>query len=137
MVAWKKLVSRSDLLIPGALAASAALIALDLVAFYAWDLRPLISYPEAELGLWSVLIASAWVWGARWLVAGERRARFALAGAMSLMVGFSALHPYASGHLREVALPAGEPALVQPATGRPALVEYTGGPFSQPREKQL
>ena len=63
MAAWKKLVSRSDLLIPGALAASAALIALDLVAFYALGLRPLISYPEAELGLWSVLIASAWVWG--------------------------------------------------------------------------
>lgn len=135
MVAWKKLVSRSDLLIPGALAASAALIALDLVAFYAWDLRPLISYPEAELGLWSVLIASAWVWGARWLVAGEKQGRAALAGCIALMLALASLHPFASGDLRPGQTPAGDEVLTTPQPTGPAIVEYTGGPFTQPSEK--
>lgn len=135
MAAWKKLVSRSDLLIPGALAAAAALIALDLVAFYVWDLRPLISYPEAELGLWSVLIASAWVWGARWLVAGERQGRAALAACAALMLALASLHPFASGDLRPAQTPAGQEVLVTPQPQGPATIEYTGGPFTQPTEK--
>ncbi|MBE7490391.1 MAG: hypothetical protein HS108_01305 [Planctomycetes bacterium] len=135
MAAWKKLVSRSDLLIPGALAASAALIALDLVVFYAWDLRPLISYPEAELGLWSVLIASAWVWGARWLVAGEKGSRAALAGVAALMLALHLLHPFARGELRPVQRPGGQEVLTAPETDGPAVVEYNGGPFTAPRER--
>lgn len=135
MALWKTIIARSELLVPASLAVCAAVIALDAIAYYALGLRPFISYPEAELGAWALLIAGAWVWGARWLVVGQRWARYALAGVLALMVGFSALHPYASGDLRETHLPAGEPALVTPPAQNPVVVEYTGGPMTGGRTK--
>jgi len=136
MAHWKNLVSRTDLLAPVAFALCGLVIVLDLLAYYAFGLRPLISYAEAELGAWAVLIASGWVWAARWLLAGESRSRIALAGVLTLMVALSALHPFASGSLRQTQTPSGDEVLSAPQPQGPAVVEFTGGPFSQARDKQ-
>ncbi|MBX3475566.1 MAG: hypothetical protein KF754_14405 [Planctomycetes bacterium] len=136
MALWKKVIARSDLLVPAGVLAGAALIGLDVLAYHLLGLRPLVSYPGVELALYAVLIASAWAFAARWLLSGERRAKVSLAASITVMLALSALHPYGNGSLREVALPAGEPALVRPGAAQPAMVEYTGGPFTQPREKQ-
>lgn len=126
----KRVVSKSELLVPASLALCAALMALDMLAFFAFGLRPVISYAEAGLVVWAVLIGGAWVFAARWLVVGEKRARFALAGAISLMLALSALHPFHSGALVPVHTPTAEPVVGTPA-GSDAVIEFHGGPLSK------
>lgn len=132
----KRVVAKSELLIPASLALCAALIALDMLAFFAFGLRPVISYAETGLVVWAVLIGGAWVFAARWVVLGEKRSRFALAGAISLMLAFSALHPFHSGALVPVYTPSAEPVVGTPADGD-AVVEFHGGPLSRGTAKSV
>lgn len=128
----KRLMAKSELLVPVSVAACAALIAFDLIVFFAFGRRPFISYAETQIAVWTVLIACGWVFGARWLVMGEKRSRFALAGSLALMVTLSALHPYQSGALRTRYTPTAEPVVATPASDN-AVVEYRGGPLSEGR----
>ncbi len=125
----KKLIARSDLLAPASFVLCLGVLALDLVAYYLLGRRPLVSYPEAELAVWTLLIACSWVWAVRWLLAGERRARVSLAAAITLMVGMSALHPYAGGELHERMVPNADPVVTAPVR-EGVVVEFKGAPWS-------
>ena len=122
--------AKSEVVIPASLAVCAAALLFDTLIFHAFGLRPVISYPELTLVLWAVQIGGAWVFAARWLVVGERRARIALAGVIALMVALSVFHPYHSGALVPVATPDARPVVGTPADG-PAVVEFHGGPLSK------
>lgn len=125
----KRLIARTDLLAPASFVLCLGVLLLDLFAYHALGRRPLVSYPEAELAVWTLLIACAWVWAARWLIQGERRSRLSLAAAITLMLGTSALHPYAGGELRERAVPNAEPVVTTPVRNG-VVVEFTGAPWS-------
>lgn len=128
----KRVIARSGLVVPAGLLACLGIVLLDLLAFHALGRRPLISYPEAELAVWAAMIASAWVYAARWVVLRERAARLALAGSLAAMLALASAHPYASGQLREAAAQQGVPAVSAPVGGG-EVVEFSGGPLSEGR----
>jgi hypothetical protein len=132
----KRIVAKSELLVPVSLAACAGLMAIDMLIFFAFGRRPFISYAESGLVVWAVLIAGAWVFAARWLVVGEKRARFSLAGAITLMLALSALHPFYSGALVPVYTPSADPVVGTPASSD-AIVEFHGGPLSRGTAKSV
>lgn len=116
---------------PALMAAAAAVVVLDLVAFWGFERRPVISYAGLWLGLWAALIATAWVWGARWLIAGEHRMRGRLAAAAVVMAITWLAHPYGQHRVADAAEQQPGAVLHQALPTDAGVVEFSGPPLSR------
>ncbi|MCZ7606152.1 MAG: hypothetical protein M5U25_08770 [Planctomycetota bacterium] len=126
------LTDRAKWLVPAGVAFCLALLAFDLVAFWAFGRRPLVSSDETSWLLWALMIGSAVTYAARWKIAGEARMRVSLAAALATMVLVSATHPWLNGWGRDAAQPVAPTLLENPQTRAHEALVFAGGPLSEP-----
>ncbi|MBZ0137498.1 MAG: hypothetical protein K8I27_14115 [Planctomycetes bacterium] len=96
---------RAKWLVPGGVGFCALVLLLDLLAFWVLDRRPLVSSLEMTTVVWSLLIASAFTYAAKWSISGDSRTRVPLAATLLVMIALSALHPWHNGRARDAAAP--------------------------------
>jgi hypothetical protein len=128
----KQLYRLAPALVPAGVAFCLALLAFDLVAFWAFGRRPLVSTDETSWLLWALMIGSAVTYAARWKIAGEARMRVSLAAALATMVLVSATHPWLNGWGRDAAQPVAPTLLENPQTRAHEALVFAGGPLSEP-----
>lgn len=92
-------------LVPGGVAFCAVVLLLDLLAFWVLERRPLVSSLEMTTAVWSLLIASAFTYAARWSISGDNRTRIPLAATLLVMVCLSSMHPWHNGLAKDAAAP--------------------------------
>jgi hypothetical protein len=105
------------------------LLVFDLVAFWAFGRRPLVSSAAPQILLWAVLSASVATGLMRWWLAGERSGRMTAAATLCVMALFSAAHPWHNGRAAEP----GEPG----AASAPGVVQFEPGVLSRPLAGKL
>jgi hypothetical protein len=110
------------------------LLVFDIVAFWAWKLRPLASVDGVEIAVWSVLGGTAGVAGIRWALLDQPRMRFLAASSIALMVAFSTLHPWHNGYAVDAELPVAKERSREIPPG--TVVKYEDGPLTEGEEAQ-
>jgi hypothetical protein len=128
----KHLYRLAPALVPAGVAFCLALLAFDLIAFWAFGRRPLVSSEETSWLLWALLIGSAVTYAARWKISGEARMRPALAAVLATMVLVSATHPWLNGWGRDAAQPVAPTLVENPDTRAQDALVFAGGPLSEP-----
>jgi hypothetical protein len=121
---------RAKWLVPGAVGFCALLLAFDLLAFWGFERRPLVSSLETGTLVWALLIGSACTYGARWAITREAATRRALAATLGVMVLMSALHPWLNGWGRDAEQPFAPTLLAQPQARQHNALVFEGGPLS-------
>jgi hypothetical protein len=121
------LADRAKWLVPGGVAFCLILLAFDLLAFWAFGRRPVVSSLEAGVSVWALLTGSAATYGARWLISHEN-VRRELAATLAVIVLMSALHPWMNGFGRDADTPVA-PTLVETEQYQPVV--FSGGPLSE------
>lgn len=131
----RKKLSRIMRYVPAAaLCSVAGLLAFDLFAFWALELRPLVSVDGVESAAWAILWGSAIAAGLRWAILRESRLRLQVAVALAVMVAFSAMHPWHNGY----GVPAELPVRAEGQRSLPAddVLVFEGGPLSGPADSR-
>jgi hypothetical protein len=133
----KKLLRNSNLLPWLALGAISLLVLLDIVVFWAFNLRPVISTPELEIIAWSVLAGTALTAGLRLALRDEGRVRWQIAVAMGLMAVLFVAHPWENGAGRD-ADPLSPSRTMNPnrVDDPGAIIEFEGGPLTKGEKRQ-
>lgn len=121
---------RAKWLVPGGVGFCALLLAFDLLAFWGFGRRPVLSSLETTTLVWSLLIGSVCTYGARWAITRELATRRALAATVSVMVLMSALHPWLNGWGRDAAQPNAPTLVAQPEVQVHEAVVFHGGALS-------
>lgn len=125
---------RAKWLVPAGVVGCLALLAFDLVCFWALGLRPVMSTLLVETTVWSVLIGSLATFALKWAVSGESKSRFAVAMTLSVMVAISALHPWHNHYAIDAEAPAAKPILAGDPDAPRDVVVYHGGLLTGPDE---
>lgn len=133
----KKLMRRSNLLPWLALGLVSMLVVLDILVFWAFSLRPVISTPELEIIAWSVLAGTAVTAGLRLALRDEGRVRWQIATALALMAVLFVAHPWENGSGRD-ADPMSPSRTMNPnrVDDPGAIIEFEGGPLTKGEKRQ-
>lgn len=123
---------RAKWLVPAGVAACLALLVFDLLAFWAFGLRPVVSTHMAETAVWAVLIGSGVTYALKWAISGESRTRYAIAATMGVMIAVSAMHPWHNAWAVDADAPAARAVVADDPKAPKDVVVFAGGPLTEP-----
>ena len=122
---------RAKWLVPASVLGCLALLVFDLLAFWAFGLRPVMSSHLAESVVWSLLIGGGVTYGLRWAITGDSRMRFAVAGTLGVMIAISAMHPWHNHWAIDADTPDAKPILADDPEAPKDVVVFAGGPLTE------